>query len=281
MIVRVLMITAALTFTFTGCVSKKKYQAQVNRNKVLDDSLQMVIHRLDLCLDEKTRDKRRIEGLEQEVERLKREGSALISQLSDLSVINKSQAESIRQSLENINSKDIYIRGLQTALSRKDSLNLALVMNIKSSLRDINDQDVEVKVDGSAVFVSISEKMLFETGSYEVSRQAGSVLEKVATVLNSRPEIKIMVEGHTDSVAINNSKIADNWELSVLRATAVTRVLTKSYGISAGRIIAAGRAEHDPVASNATEEGRRKNRRIRIIILPELDQFMKLLETKP
>lgn len=281
MIIRIILIAATSVISFTGCVSKKKYMTQVNRNKVLDDSLLTVIHRLDMCLDEKDKDKKRITGLEQEVERLKREGGALISQLTDLSVINKNQAESIRQSLENINSKEIYIRGLQNALSRKDSLNLALVMNIKSSLRDINDQDVEVKVDGSAVFVSISEKMLFETGSYEVSRQAGGVLEKVARILSSRPDLKIMVEGHTDSIAINNHRIADNWELSVLRATAVTRVLTAKHGIDASRIIAAGRGHHDPVASNATEEGRRKNRRIRIIILPELDQFMKLLETKP
>lgn len=281
MISRLLMIPVISAFALAGCVSKKKYQAQVNRNKFLDDSLQTVIHRLDVCLDEKTRDKRRIETLEQEVNRLKSEGGALITQLSDLSVINKNQAESIRQSLENINSKEIYIRGLQTALNRKDSLNLALVMNIKSSLKDINDQDVEVRVEGSAVFVSISEKMLFETGSYEISRQAGSVLEKVATVLNSRPDIRIMVEGHTDSIAINNNKIADNWELSVLRATSVTRMLTKTYGIDASRIIAAGRGQHDPIASNATEEGRRKNRRISIVILPQLDQFMKLLETKP
>lgn len=241
----------------------------------------MVIHQLDQCLDLKNKQQVQLSSLQAEVDRLKKEGGALISQLSDLSVINKTQAESIRQSLENINSKEIYIRGLQSALSRKDSLNMALVLKLKGALADINDPDVQVNVEGSAVFVSIADKLLFTTGSYDINPDAKRIIGKVARVLAAQPELHFMVEGHTDSIRINNNKIADNWELSVLRATAVARSLEKDFGISPDRITAAGRGQYHPVASNVTEEGRAKNRRTRIVILPQFDQFFKLLETKP
>jgi chemotaxis protein MotB len=262
-------------------VSKKKYNTQLELYNKLNDTFNTVVHRLDQCLDEKGRQKARISNLEDELARLKKEGSALLGQLSDLSIINKTQAESIRQSLENINSKEIYIRGLQSALSRKDSLNMALVLNLKGALADIDDKDVQINVEGSAVFISISDKLLFKTGSYEVNKDAKNVLKKVAQVLQAKPEFQFMVEGHTDSVRINNTQIADNWELSVLRATAITRSLQKDFGISPQRMVAAGRGEYSPVAENNSAEGRAKNRRTRIVILPQLDQFFKLLETKP
>jgi chemotaxis protein MotB len=134
---------AITPFLMLSCVSKKKYNAQVERNLKLEDSIGSVIFKLNLCLDDKLGKAKKIEFLESEVERLKREGGALINQLSDLSVINKTQAESIKQTLQNINSKEIYIRGLQNAVSRKDSLNLALALNLKSSLKDVNDKDSE------------------------------------------------------------------------------------------------------------------------------------------
>lgn len=264
-----------------SCVSKKKYQTQLSRNEKLQDSLGIVIHQLDQCLDSKNKQQAQLAALQAEIDRLKKEGGALISQLSDLSVINKTQAESIRQSLENINSKEIYIRGLQSALSRKDSLNMALVLKLKGALADINDPDVQVNVEGSAVFVSIADKLLFTTGSYDINPEAKKIIGKVAKVLAAQPELHFMVEGHTDSIRINNNKIADNWELSVLRATAVARSLEKDFSISPARITAAGRGQFHPVASNTTEEGRAKNRRTRIVILPQFDQFFKLLETTP
>lgn len=268
-------------FLLLSCVSKKKYNAQIERNLKLEDSISSVIFKLNLCLDDKINKDKKIGSLEAEIARLKKDGGALINQLSDLAVINKSQAESIKKSLENINSKDIYIRGLQTAISRKDSLNLALALNLKSSLNDINDKDIEVNVEGSAVFVSISDKLLFETGKYEIGKASTDVLNKVAKVLNDRPDLRFMVEGHTDSIPIKTARIADNWELSVLRASSVARTLVDKYKVNPARIIVAGRSQYVPVASNSSETGRSKNRRIRIVIIPELDQFLKLIETKP
>jgi chemotaxis protein MotB len=165
-------------------------------------------------------------------------------------------------------------------MSRKDSLNMALVMNLKGALQDVNDQDVQIKVEGSAVLVSISDKMLFRSGSYDITPRASEVLGKVATVLKAQPEVQFMVEGHTDDKAIKTPTIKDNWDLSVLRSTAVVRVLQKKYGVDPARIIAAGRSEYVSVADNSTPEGRALNRRTRILILPQLDQFFKLLEPK-
>jgi chemotaxis protein MotB len=121
--------------------------------------------------------------------------------------------------------------------------------------------------------------MLFKSGSYEVSDRATEVLGKVAQVLNSKPDIEFMVEGHTDNVRIKNNCIADNWDLSVKRATSVVRILQNKFGIDPKRMTAGGRGEYIPLESNDTAEGRAANRRTRIVILPQLDQFFKLLET--
>ena len=157
---------------------------------------------------------------------------------------------------------------------------MQLVLSLKGALKDINDKDVEIKVEGSAVFVDISDKLLFKQNSMEVEGGALKVLEKVATVLKAQNDITFMVEGHTDNVPMNGKILEDNWDLSVLRATAVVRLLQTKYGLDPSRLIAAGRAEHKPVTDNNSEEGRARNRRTRIVILPQLDQFFKLIEPK-
>lgn len=220
-----------------------------------------------------------IAGLNKQIDFLKENNNTMINQLKDLSVISNSQAQSIQKSLENIGAKDLYIQNLQSAIARKDSLNMALVMNLKGALNDVNDQDVEIKVEKGVVFISISDKMLFKSGKYEVTDNAMNVLGKVAQVLNSKPDIEFMVEGHTDNVAIKNNCITDNWDLSVKRATSVVRILQTKFGIDPKRMTAGGRGEYIPLQTNETAEGKAANRRTRIVILPQLDQFFKLLET--
>jgi chemotaxis protein MotB len=203
-----------------------------------------------------------------------------MEQLKDLSVITGAQAESIKKSLENIGAKDIYIKDLQGSIARKDSLNMALVMNLKGALGNLEDQDINVKVDKGVVYVDISDKLLFKTGSYDVTERAKVVLGKVAKVLAAQPDIEFMVEGHTDNVAISTDELNDNWDLSVKRATTIVRILQKSYGLDPKRMTAAGRSQYLPIADNSTAAGRASNRRTRIVVLPQLDQFFKLLERK-
>lgn len=202
----------------------------------------------------------------------------MVNQLKDLSVISGSQAESIKKSLENISEKDSYIRNLQSAINRKDSLTMNLVMNLKGAIGDLNDQDINIKIDKGVIYIDISDKLLFNTGRYQITPSAREVLGKVARVLLKQPDIEFMVEGHTDSVPYKQGVLLDNWDLSVKRATAVIRVLQNDYGIPPARMTAAGRGEYVPITSNDSEFGRSLNRRTRIVILPELDQFFKLLE---
>jgi chemotaxis protein MotB len=155
---------------------------------------------------------------------------------------------------------------------------MALVMNLKGALKDVNDKDIDVKVEKGVVFISISDKMLFKSGSYTVTDKAMSVLGKVAQVLNSKPDIEFLVEGHTDNVPIKNDCILDNWDLSAKRATSVVRILQNQFNIDPKRMTAGGRSEFLPLESNDTPDGKSANRRTRIVILPQLDQFFKLLE---
>jgi chemotaxis protein MotB len=280
-----LLIICFSAAIFTSCISKKKLLAEQDKYARLNTFYMQVQDDLKKCREDETEAAKNralleteIAGLNKQIDFLKENNNTMINQLKDLSVISNSQAQSIQKSLENIGAKDLYIQNLQSAIAKKDSLNMALVMNLKGALNDVNDQDVEIKVEKGVVFISISDKMLFKSGKYEVTDNAMNVLGKVAQVLNSKPEIEFMVEGHTDNVAIKNNCIADNWDLSVKRATSVVRILQTKFGIDPKRITAGGRSEYIPLQSNETAEGKAANRRTRIVILPQLDQFFKLLE---
>lgn len=220
-----------------------------------------------------------IEQLASQLKHIQETNSGLLDRMADLSVINQTDARSIQSSLENINRQNTYIQDLTDKIHEKDSINFALVNNLKRSLIDINDEDIQVEVRGSAVYVSISDNLLFRTASSKVSQNAYDVLSKVATVINDHDQLNVLIEGHTDDVPISNEKYNDNWDLSVLRATSVARVLQNEYYVDPQRITAAGRASYVPKMNNNTTAGRSKNRRTEIIITPKLDQFFKLLES--
>ena len=222
----------------------------------------------------------RIADLDKQLEFLKTNNTTVLKQLQDLSVVSSSQAENIKKSLDNIGAKDAYIQDLQSAMARKDSLNLALVMNLKGAVGNMEDQDINIKVDKGVVYIDISDKLLFKSGKYEVSSQAKAVLGKVAAVLKNQADIEFMVEGHTDNVAYRGGVLLDNWDLSVKRATSVVRILQKEYGLDPAKMSAAGRGEYHPIVANDSKENKAINRRTRIVILPQLDQFFQLLEPK-
>ena len=275
-----------------SCVSTKKFKAAQAAAQARFDSLMNEYSKLqnDLknCNDQTAtlgKDKASLQGqiddLNKQITFLKDNNTQALKQLEDLSVISGAQAESIKKSLENIGAKDAYIRDLQSAIAHKDSLNMALVMNLKGALGNMADSDVNIKVDKGVVFIDISDKLLFKSGKFDVTKQAKDVLGKVATVLKAQPDIEFMVEGHTDNVKLNRREgMIDNWDLSVKRATTVVRLLQDKYGIPPSHLTAAGRSEFVPVQSNDTKEGRAANRRTRIVVLPQLDQFFNLLEKK-
>jgi chemotaxis protein MotB len=278
----------ACMLLLSACVSKKILKTERLKYIELQTEYSKLQTQLKECNEltaETARKKAALENelasLQKQVDYLNANNTQALKQLENLSVISSSQAESIKKSLDNISSKDSYIQGLQSALNKKDSLNLALVTNLKGAIGNLDDKDINIKVDKGVVYIDISDKLLFKSGSYEVAERAKEVLGKVAMVLKNQPDIEFMVEGHTDNVPLRGTGILmDNWDLSVKRATSVVRILKDQYGISPAKMTAAGRGEFLPVSDNSSAEGKAANRRTRIVILPQLDQFFKLLETK-
>lgn len=273
-----ILTLAALSIILASCGSSKKLAEAGSRYNKLDSTYRLLQTDLASSKDSTAKYKAYSRQLEDQLKQQRTSNDQMVNQLKDLSVISGSQAESIKKSLENIGSKDAYIQNLQSAIARKDSLTMNLVMNLKGAIGNLNDKDINIKVDKGVVYIDISDKLLFTTGKYEVTNDAKAVLGKVAQVLLKQPDIEFMVEGHTDNVPYKQGVLLDNWDLSVKRATAVVRILQNEYNIPPVKMTAAGRGEYVPVAGNDSEAGKSSNRRTRIVILPQLDQFFKLLE---
>lgn len=266
------------TILLSSCVSQKKYAALEAQQKQTQDELNSATVKLNTCLEEKASLTASSENLQDQVDLLKSTNQGLINNMGNLTTLTTKGAENLEKSLESLKEKDLQINRLQDALTRKDSVTLAIVTSLKGVLGNMQDEDVEINVEKGVVFISISDKMLFKSGSYNISSNAKSVLEKVATVVKNKPDFEFLVEGHTDDKPIKNSCVKDNWDLSVLRATAIVRVLQKDFGVEPERMTAAGRSYYVPLASNDDSEGRSRNRRTRIVVLPKLDQFYKMVE---
>jgi len=282
-----LLVAGLSSVLLFSCVSSKKYKAEQARYAELNTAHGKLQGDLKSCEDEKTAAATKRKELESEIDMLTKQNAYLkenntqaLNQLQQMSVISGAQAESIKKSLENIGAKDLYIQDLQASMARKDSLNMALVMNLKGAVGNLDDKDINIKVDKGVVFIDISDKLLFKSGSYDINDNAKVVLGKVAAVLKNQPDIEFMVEGHTDNIPYKKGVLIDNWDLSVKRSTSVVRILQNQYGLDPAKMSAAGRSEYLPVADNSTPDGKASNRRTRIVILPQLDQFFKLLEPK-
>ena len=255
----------------TSCGTKKKIAALELKNKECQDLLNSTTVKLNLCLTEK-------EALEKQNDYLKKNNSDLINNVGNMTTLTKQGAQNIEKALESIKEKDLKISRMQDALTKKDSVTLALVTSLKSSV-GISDPDIQVNVEKWVVFISIADKLLFKSGSYVVSDRAKEVLAKVAKVVNDKPTFECMVEGHTDNVPFTgNAVLLDNWDLSVKRSTAIVRVLIKDLGVRPSQLIAAGRGEFIPLVDNKTADNRATNRRTRIVVLPKIDEFYEMIE---
>lgn len=283
----------------TSCVSKKQYEMLQKELATANDdlgkcgeSLNAYMNRLSVCQQESESlrgnlksaqsnlllREEQIQDLKDQIADIRIQRDAQLNQVEDLTRLSQSANQNIGETLSQLEKKDKYIQLLQAAKTRADSINLALAVNLKSVLQDgIEDEDVEIKVDKTVVYVNLSDKMLYRSGSATITSRANEVLGKIAKIVQSRPEVEVMVEGYTDNVPIKNSCMEDNWDLSVKRATSVVRSLQWTHKVDPNRLIAAGRGQYNVLASNDTAEGRSTNRRTRIIILPKLDQFYDLL----
>lgn len=267
----VLLCTIAGALMLTSCGSKKKIAELEGKNKEIQDLLNTATVKLNTCLTEKN-------GMQSQIDLLKESNAELRKDKDNVTHLSSQGAANLEKSLESLKEKDLKISRLQDALTKKDSVTLALVTSLKREV-GINDPDIEVNVEKGVVFISIADKMLFKSGSYEVSDKAKDVLAKVAKVVNSKPDFECMVEGHTDNVPYRSGVLLDNWDLSVKRSTSVVRVL-QSMGVNPAQLIAAGRAEYVPLVSNTTSENRSTNRRTRVVVLPKIDQFYNMIENE-
>ncbi len=278
MTIKQITLLGLSSIMIVSCTTTKKLKQSEDKYSKLDQQYRDLQMDNTKCQEQHNSDMSRIKSLQDQMFDLRTSNDKMQKHMDDLSIISGTQAASINKSLDNIGVKDAYISNLQSALNRKDSMNMALVINLKSAIGNLDDKDINIKVDKGVVYVDISDKLLFKSGSFDVTDKAQEILGKVAKVLNSQPDVEFMVEGHTDNKAFDRGVLIDNWDLSVKRATSIVRILQNQYHVPPARMTAAGRGEYLPIASNDSKDGQATNRRTRIVILPQLDQFFKILE---
>jgi len=280
--ISILLVTAIL---LSSCVSKKKYLALEQENGEIKSELTKTrVEKEDLenkfaVIEKRVSDyNSKIQSLNQDVEGLSIENKAKFEVSKDGTVASGVSKENMRATLQNIDPEK-----LAGAKTLKDSMNLAVQHNLSKAMNtdDLEeDEDIVVDINDTVVMISIADDMLFNTASYRVSNKADKILKKLADVINSEPSLDVMVEGHTDSRSINTAKISDNWELSVLRATSVVKKLQKQFKVAPEQLIASGRSSYQPLVENDSRSNRSKNRRTRIILMPNIDKFFALMEAK-
>jgi len=275
---KIILFSLTTMLVLSSCVSKKEFSDLEARQKETQDLLNTATVKLNSCLSDKAAVSARAVALQEQLTDLRSTNQSLIQTQGELTTLTTKGAENLEKSLESMKEKDVTINRLRDAITRRDSVNFALVKSLKGVLGDLDDTDIEINVEKGVVFISISDKLLFKSGSIKVSGRAKEILGKIAQVVNNKPDFEFLVEGHTDSKSISTDRIKDNWDLSVLRATTVVRILQKDFGVEPARMTAGGRSQYVPKTSNDTAEGRAINRRTRIVVLPKIDQFYSMIE---
>ncbi|MDW5288470.1 flagellar motor protein MotB [Formosa sp. PL04] len=260
-----------------SCVSKKKYVALEHENGEIKSELTKTTVEKEELEAKFSEIQSRVDAYNTKINSLTEQNDSQLVAVGDVAVISNDTRKSMRETLKNVDPAK-----LSEAKTLKDSMNLAVSYNLQKSLDNSSfneDEDIAIDINETVVMISISDKMLFNTASYRVSNKANGILQKIADVINSEPSIEVMVEGHTDSRSIHTGAIRNNWDLSVLRATSVVDKLQKDYGVAPEKMIAAGRSSYHPLAENDSNENRAKNRRTRIVILPNIDKFFALMNS--
>ena len=258
----------------TGCVSKKKYTDLQSEFEKVYAAQQSAQNQLVKCNSDNDALRVQLQGKDGNI-------NSLQAALEQCLNTQKSGNVNVTRLIEQIDNSNKYIRKLINSKTKSDSLNMVLTNNLTRSLSREELRDIDVQVQKGVVFISLSDNMLYTSGSYEVNAQAYDVLSKIAKIIKDYPDYDVLVEGNTDNVPISKTNIRNNWDLSALRASSVVKVLQDKFGVDPKRMTAGGRGEYNTVATNDNASGRAKNRRTEIIILPNLDQFMELIGQAP
>ena len=274
------MNTVALlsaTILTVSCVSKKKYTELETRYDDTRVSLTKTQVEKEELEAKYSAIENRVADYNSKINSLRDDNYQKLDLVENLAVMSESTKDKMRETLSKVDQNE-----LAQAKSLEDSMNLAISYNLKKNLDDSvgEDEDIQVDIDETVVMINFSDKLLFNSGSYRVSNKADGLLKRLADVINSEPAIEVMVEGHTDDQTVKpGAYIKDNWELSVERSTAIIRELQDKYNVDPAKLIAAGRSSYLPLVDNATKEDRAKNRRTRIVILPNLDKFLSMVSS--
>ena len=279
------ILIAALSLVLTGCVGKKQYaELQTTHNALKDKyaSLDKDYQDAKVQIATFTSDSKSLAARLAEEQQRNRDLQAAYGKLQASYTENVAQGNvNISKLVDEINASNKFIKQLVDAKSKSDSLNQALTNKLTRSLTREEMNDVDVQVLKGVVYISLADNMLYKSGSYEIGDRAGETLSKIAKIITDYKDYDVLVEGNTDNVPISQKNIRNNWDLSALRASSVVQALQNQYGVDPKRLTAAGRGEYNPLADNATEKGRQRNRRTQIIITPKLDQFMDLIDQAP
>ncbi len=281
-----LVLTASIIFT--SCVSKKQFtnlETDYNRLQTEQKDLQRNYQESQLQLAES---RTRVASLEDRLAEARKNNEDLRAAYAEMQgLLNKSLLQNtqgnvnITKLVDEINSSNRFIQHLVQAKNRSDSLNIVMINNLTRSLTRDEMQDLDIKVLKGVVYISLDDRMLYRSGGYEISTKAGEILSKIAKIIMDYKDYSVLVEGNTDTDPISRPNIRNNWDLSALRASSVVQALQNNYGVDPKRLTAAGRGEYNPISTNSTAEGKALNRRTQIIITPELNQFMELIDQAP
>lgn len=274
--ISILVLTGLVVMS---CVSKKKYLALEQENGEIKSELTKTQVEKDDLEAKFAKIQSRIDSYNSKINSLTEENDAKLVTVGDDLVISNDVRNQMNETLKNVDPA-----ALAEAKTLKDSMNLAVGYNLRKSMdtTDMNeDEDIAINIDETVVMISISDKMLFKSGSYKVTNKADAILQKLADVINSEESLEVMVEGHTDNrTMVAGAAVKDNWDLSVLRATSVVKRLQENFDVAPEKLIAAGRSSYIPLVENDSNENRSKNRRTRIVILPNINKFFAMLENQ-
>lgn len=279
--IKIVSLSILIAVLSQACVSKKKYNALQSNFDSLNVSNESLIDKFRISQQRLSTSDQRVKSLEEQISSERSNLLALQKALDKCLTASGQGNVNISKLVDEINASNKYIKQLVDSKNKSDSLNLVLTNNLTRSLSREELKDVDVQVLKGVVYISLSDKMLYRSGSYMISEAAGDILSKIAKVIKDYKGYDVLVEGNTDNVPINMTNIRNNWDLSALRGSSVVQALQNNYSVDPKRLTAGGRGEYNPIASNDTEMGKAKNRRTQIIITPSLDQFMELIEKAP
>jgi len=275
---KIYMLLLSTSIVLVSCGPNKELVAAQEKLKNTEDLLNTATVKLNSCLSDKAVADASLDALKDQLMDLRKTNDALISSTKEITLLTAKGADNLEKTLESLQERDLKINRLQDAITKKDSVTLAIVSSLKKSV-GIDDPDIEINVEKGVVFISIADKLLFKSGSFIVTEKAKNILEKVAKVISDKPDFEAMIEGHTDSQSYSNGILVDNWDLSVKRSTSIIRELQK-MGVNPAQLIAAGRSSYVPLTDNDTAQNRAKNRRTRVVVLPKIDQFYEMIESE-